>query len=160
MVPLVQWLPELDASAIYVRLRDNFEACRDREELFVRCGKAMAHLCTQSVKIDKYLLWRYLAWHRWGGRSRFIRDAFMDGRLAYNQLKNAQQEDARRKHKADVRTALRTMVVHGSDYRLSLPDDEDLIWDGDLRWRHSDGLMASCEEFDWLIDYLTGRNGE
>ncbi|KAG1727875.1 hypothetical protein EDB19DRAFT_173341 [Suillus lakei] len=90
MVPLVQWLPELDASAIYVRLRDNFEACRDREELFVRYGKAMAHLCTQSVKIDKYLLWRYLAWHRWGGRSRFIRDAFMDGRLAYNQLKNAQ----------------------------------------------------------------------
>lgn len=161
MVPLVQWPPELDASAAYARLRDNFLACRDREELFVKCGKAMAHLCSLLVTINPVLLqkpWSTL--HCWGGKSRFIRDAFMDGRLAFTQLQNTQHDYARRKHKADTRTALRTLVVHGLHYCLSLPDDEELIWDGDLRWHHSDGLMPSCEEFDWLVDYLVDEAGK
>ncbi|KAG1740525.1 uncharacterized protein EDB91DRAFT_1132968 [Suillus paluster] len=155
MIPLTQWSRELDASAAYARLRDNFSACRDSEELFVKCGKAMAHLCSQSVKIHRVLLLKSLnIWHYWGGKSRFLRDAFMDSRLACHQLNNTKEEDARRKHKADVRTALRTMVVHGLFDRLSLPDNEKLIWQGDLRWRHSNGLVPGCEEFDWLIDYL------
>lgn len=123
MVPRVQWSPELDASAAYARLRDNFWAYRDREELFVKCGKAMAHLCSLLVKINPVLLQKpWATLHCWGGRRRFIRDAFMDGRLAFAQLQNAQHDHSRRKHKADIRTALRTLVVHGLPYRLSLPD--------------------------------------
>lgn len=161
MVPLVQWSPVLDASAAYARLRDNFWACRDTEELFVQCGKAMAHLCSLLVKINPVLLQKpWATLYCWGGRSRFIRDAFIDGRLAFARLQNEQHDYARRKHKADTRTALRTLVVHGLHDRLSLPDDEELIWDGDLRWRHGDGLMPSCEEFDWLVDYLVDEAGK
>jgi len=58
------------------------------------------------------------------------------------------------KHRADTRTALRTLVVHGVDEQFSRPDDEHLIWNGDLRWRHSDDREPSYEEFDWLVDYL------
>ncbi|KAG1886745.1 hypothetical protein F4604DRAFT_1285155 [Suillus subluteus] len=156
MVPLIQWPQKFDPSAIYARLRDNFVACRDNEEVFVKCGKAMAHLWGQSLDIrpDLGRKSRY-TWDCWGGKSRFIRDAFMDSRDAYTQLINAQQQTTWQILKADTRTALRTMVVHGIPDRFSLPDDEYLIWHGDLRWwRHSDGLMPRCEEFDWLIDYL------
>ncbi|KAG1805470.1 uncharacterized protein BJ212DRAFT_868562 [Suillus subaureus] len=77
-------------------------------------------------------------------------------RAAYYQLKNPQEEDVRPKHRAGVRTALRTMLVHGRSYQLSRPDDEQLIWHGDLCWHHSDEREPRCEEFDWLIDYLAG----
>ncbi|KAG1737765.1 hypothetical protein EDB19DRAFT_1909538 [Suillus lakei] len=158
MVPFVQWSPNLDVSAAFARLRDNFVACRDTE-LYVKYGKAMAHLCIQSVKINSELLVSKYPWHDEfrETRSRFIRDAFMTGRVAYNQLKNTKQDDAQRKHKADVRTALRTMVVHSRSDHLSRPDDENLIWHGDLHWRDSDGHVPGCEEFDWLVDYLTGE---
>ncbi|KAG1737788.1 hypothetical protein EDB19DRAFT_1716631 [Suillus lakei] len=126
------------------------------EEVFMKCGKAMAHLCSQSLEIRLGLRYKFIHIRdHWGGNSRFVRDAFMDGRIACNHLKNTQQEDAGPKYKAHARTAMRIMVVHGQHFQFSLPDDEDLIWDGDMRWRDSDGLMPSCEEFDWLIDYLT-----
>ncbi|KAG1717655.1 hypothetical protein EDB19DRAFT_1810709 [Suillus lakei] len=83
----------------------------------------------------------------------------MDSRNACKQLMNTQQEDARQKHKADARTALRTMIVYGDSRWFSLPDDENLIWHGDLRWCHNDGLMPSFEEFDWLIDYVADEAG-
>ncbi|KAG2103480.1 uncharacterized protein F5147DRAFT_706256 [Suillus discolor] len=80
----------------------------------------------------------------------------MDSRDACNRLKNTQQADDRQKHKhkADARTSLRTLVVHGDSDLFRLPDDENLILDGDFRWRRSDGLLPSCEDFDWLVDYL------
>ncbi|KAG1825362.1 hypothetical protein EV424DRAFT_678100 [Suillus variegatus] len=40
--------------------------------------------------------------------------------------------------------------------KLSRPDDEHLIWYGDLRWRHSDERESSCEKFDWLVHYMEG----
>ncbi|KIK48533.1 hypothetical protein CY34DRAFT_103945 [Suillus luteus UH-Slu-Lm8-n1] len=133
-------------------------ACCDREELYVKYGKAMAHLCIQPVKIREDLL--VFSWNDnkfASTRSRFIRDAFMAGRTAYDQLKNVQEDDARQKHQDSVCTALRTLVVHGQYNQLSRPDDEDLIWDAGLQWRHSDGREPGCEEFDWLIDYLDGN---
>jgi hypothetical protein len=48
------------------------------------------------------------------------------------------------------------MLVHGQLDRLSRPDDEDLIWNGDFRWHHNDEREPSWEEFDWLVDYLAG----
>ncbi|KAG1724653.1 uncharacterized protein EDB91DRAFT_1170624 [Suillus paluster] len=78
----------------------------------------------------------------------------MAGRDAFHQLINAPDDKAKWKHQADARTTLRTVVVYGLDDRLSLPDDEELLWDGDLRWRHSDGHEPGCQEFDWVIDYL------
>ncbi|KAG1720499.1 uncharacterized protein EDB91DRAFT_1177968 [Suillus paluster] len=153
MILLVQWSRNIDASAAYAHLRDHFVACRDEEELYVKYGKGMAYLCSQSTTINPELLQKF-DWDCWGGRSRFIRDAFMAGRDAYHRFQNPQQIEAPRKHRADARTALRTMVVHGLDTRLSLPDDEQLIWNGDIRWRHRDGNEPDCEEFDWLIDYL------
>ncbi|KAG2757224.1 hypothetical protein P692DRAFT_20712540 [Suillus brevipes Sb2] len=131
----------------------------------------MAHLCIQPVKICENLL--VFSWDDKfeSTRSRFIRDGFMAGRAAYHQLKNArlkiaqlnnaqhqkdQLRNARLRHRADIHTALRTMLVHGQHDRLSRPDDEDLIWNGDLRWHHNDNdkREPSWEEFDWLIDYL------
>jgi hypothetical protein len=153
IVPCVQWPLNLDVSAAFARLRDSFRACQDRDELYVKYGKAMAHLCTQPVKIVQSL-------HSFGNdkfqstRSRFIRDAFMAGRAAYDQFKDTRKQDARQKHWASARTALRTMVVHGRPDRLSRPDDEYLIWEGDLRWHHSDKREPSYEEFDWLVDYV------
>jgi hypothetical protein len=158
MVPLVRWPQDLNASTVYARLKDNFEACREMEDVFMKCGKAIAHLCSQSLEFRPGLRWKSIHVRNcWGGKSRFIRDAFIDSRNACNHLKNTQQEDARQKHKADARTALRTMVVYGYSVVFSLPDDEHLIWRGDLRWRHSDGLMPNCEEFDWLVDYLAEK---
>jgi hypothetical protein len=52
------------------------------------------------------------------------------------------------------------MVVHGLTDHLSLPDDEELIWFGDLLWCHSNGHAPSCEDFDWLIDYLVDALGD
>ncbi|KAG2097965.1 uncharacterized protein F5147DRAFT_714541 [Suillus discolor] len=80
----------------------------------------------------------------------------MDSRNACIHLKNTQQADDRQKHKhkADARTSLRTLIVHGDSYFFGLPDEESLIWDDDFRWRRSDGLLPSCEDFDWLVDYL------
>lgn len=153
MVPLAQWARDLDASAVYKRLRDNFGACCQKEALYVKYGKAMAHLCSQSVKIDPILLRKY-GWDCWGGRSRFVRDAFMAGRDAYRRM----TQEGNASHGANVRTALRTMAVHGLDHTLSLPDSEELIWNGDLRWRHSsNGDKPRLEEFDWLVDYLADK---
>jgi len=63
----------------------------------------------------------------------------------------------RQKHMADVRTALRTMVVHGMQSRFVRPDSSQVIRRGDLQWRHHDGRPPSREEFDWLIDYLVDK---
>jgi hypothetical protein len=152
MVPLAQWSREYDASAVYKRLRDNFMARCKEEALYVKYGRAMAHLCSQSVKIDPNFLTKF-GWDCWGGRSRFIRDAFMAGSDAYRQL----TQEHETVHQANVRTALRTLVVHGLDHSLSLPDSEELIWNGDLRWRHRNGDRPRCEEFDWLVDYLADK---
>lgn len=160
MVPHLQWPRDFDTSVIYTRFRDNFEACLHMEEAFVKYVKAMAHFCSQSLEIPRDLRWKLRhTQDLWGGKSRFIRDAFMDGRNACLQFMSTQQEDIRQKHQADARTALRTMVVHGRSDWFSLPDDERLIWFGDLRWCHSDGRIPSCGEFDWLIGYLAGEAG-
>ena len=153
MVPRVQWPPKLDSSVVYVRLADNFATCVIRSELSVTYGKAMAHLCIQSESIP-FHPGELSVWRSWGERSRFIRDAFTDARLAYGQFKNAQKRDAQQKHKADSRTALRTLIVYGDRSCLSRPDEETLIWNGDFHWRHSDGNTACSEDYDWLIDYL------
>ncbi|KAG2109033.1 uncharacterized protein F5147DRAFT_836864 [Suillus discolor] len=154
MIPFVPWSPNLDASATFARLRDIFVSCQDREELYVKYGKAMAYICIQPVKIDEALL--KLSWNDkfQGNRSHFIRNAFMAGRDAYHQLKNSSKVNDILKHRADTRTALRTMIVHGQSVELSRPDDEQLIWSGDMCWYHSDGREPNCEEFDWLVDYL------
>lgn len=163
MIPLTQWLPDLDVSASFKRLRENFEACRGKEELYVKYGQAMAHLCVQSVKIDTELLDNSFWDDEFQStQSRFIRDAFMDCReafAAYNRLNDrgtlAPEETANwLKHQASARTALRTMVVHGRPHRLSRPDDENLIWNSNLCWSYSDGRKPVPEEFDWLVDYL------
>ncbi|KAG1805472.1 uncharacterized protein BJ212DRAFT_868580 [Suillus subaureus] len=155
IVPCVQWPPNLDASAAFSRLQDNFKACQDREELYVKYGQAIAYLCIQSVKINLEPLESCWIASIPKIQSRFIRDAFMAGRAAYDQLKNTQETDTQLKHRASVRTALRTMLVHGcTRRRFSRPDDECLIWDSELCWCHSDEREPSCEEFDWLVDYL------
>ncbi|KAG2046029.1 hypothetical protein BDR06DRAFT_1015085 [Suillus hirtellus] len=76
------------------------------------------------------------------------------GQAAYEQLKNPEKKDDEKKHRADARTAPRAMLVHGMPYGISRPNDEALIWEGDLRWCQSDGSEPSCGEFDWLVDYL------
>jgi hypothetical protein len=156
IVPYVQWHwpSNFNASAFFARLHDNFLACRDREELYVKYGKAMAHLCIQPVKIEKELLNFHVDDTFKSTRNRFIRDAFIAGRIVYDQLKNTREEDAKQKHRASVRTALRTMVVHGHRGQLSRPDEESLIWSGNLRWHDGNEHEPSREEFDWLIDYL------
>jgi len=120
----------------------------------------MAHLRIQPMKSNfHYFMESSVVWRAWGDRSRFIREAFADARLACKQRNNPEDRDAqqKQKHEADARTALRTMLVHGlSDYLLP-PDDEHLIWNGDFRWRHSNGNTPSYEEFDWLIDYLVEK---
>jgi hypothetical protein len=137
IVPCVQWPPKFDASAVFARLCNNLRAYRDKEELYVKCGKAMAHLCIQPVEINRKLLWLAVDDKFWSHRNRFIRDAFMAGRDAYDQLENTQEIDAQRKYRSSVRTALRTMVVHGLTFHgfmfygsrgpLARPDDESLI---------------------------------
>ncbi|OJA08601.1 hypothetical protein AZE42_07130 [Rhizopogon vesiculosus] len=154
MIPRLKWPQNLDASTVYARLLDNYAACANKPELSVTYGKATAHLFMQSVKVSPPPMVTY---HSMGDRNRFIHDAFMDARSACDCFKAADNEDVRQKHKADARTALRTMLVHGLRYRLSFPDNEKVIWDGDLRWRHSNGLSPSNEVFDWLIDYLVDR---
>jgi hypothetical protein len=153
IISCVQCPPNLDVSAIFAHLRDRFLACRDNEELYIKYGKAMAHLCIQPVKIDEKLLEFYGNDKFLSTRSRFIRDAFMAGRAAYDQLKNTREADDRRKHWASVRTALRTMIVHARWGRLSRPDEEYILG-SDLRWHDSNEHEPSCEEFDWLVDYL------
>jgi hypothetical protein len=158
MVPLVQWSPKVNASAAYARLADNLAACVGRPELFVTCGKAMAHLCVHSAVNGFHNHWtEWEGWRSWGNKSRFIRDAFTDALCAYAQPKNPGHEDNRSKDQADARTALRTMVVYGLGDHLSHPDKDGLIWYCDLRWHHADGKTPSCEEYDWLIDYLVDR---
>ncbi|OJA16564.1 hypothetical protein AZE42_03846 [Rhizopogon vesiculosus] len=153
MVPLVQWSPKVDISAAYARLFDTFTTCRYKSESYI---KAMAHLWTQPVKINPLLIERPISSD---DRDRLIRNAFTSGRDAWGQFTVAEEEGARQKHKADVRTALRTMVVYGRSHRLSFPDDESLIWHGDLQWRHCNGVSPSCAEFDWLVDYLADKVG-
>jgi hypothetical protein len=183
MIPLAQWKTKLDVSAIYERLLDTFRAHRHRSELRVNCGKAMAHLCSQSVHIDPALLQRddEEIQELLGGRSRFIHDAFVAGRSAWHRFTLAKEHGDKHKHgdsawdqdmmakenrdkmkhKANARTALRTMVVHGKKDCLSLPDDEDVVWNGDLQWwRHNDQHAPGCEEFDWLIGYLNEEEAD
>jgi len=100
------------------------------------------------------------AWLSCRDRGHFIRDAFMDAQTAYYQLEKSEDDGDRQRHIADACTALRTMVVHGLTDRLSLPDDEVLIWNGDLSWCHSDGRTPSCEEFGWLIKFLVDTLGD
>ncbi|KAG2148859.1 hypothetical protein DEU56DRAFT_782538 [Suillus clintonianus] len=121
------------------------------------CGKAMAHLCIQSVKITPELV-NEKFWHEefQRTRSRFIREAFMACRAAYHQFKKtpSNQDVVRLKYQASARTALRAMVVHGMDHHLSRPNNENLIWKGDLCWSHIKGDKPDCQDFDWLVDYL------
>ncbi|KAG2357909.1 hypothetical protein BDR07DRAFT_1490103 [Suillus spraguei] len=161
MVPFVQWPQQLDVSASYTRLLEILPFCRDMPELYVKYHKAMAHLCIQPVKIN----WRHLGYTFLNAefgqtRIRLIRDAFMAGRDAYKQLnlKDTREADAQQNLRADIRTALRTVVVHRHANRLSRPDDEDLIWHGDWRWHRSHEHEPSCEDFDWLVDYLADNN--
>jgi len=151
LVPLEQWSSEFDASAIFARLLSTFRAYRGRRGLCVKYLKALIHLCSQSV-INGYCWIDKDMWECGGGKGRFVRDAFVAGRLAWDQSKG--KDDNEQKHKANARTALRTIVVHGMQTYLSHPGDEEVIWNGDLRWCHSNGITPSCEEFDWLIDYL------
>ncbi|KAG1745223.1 hypothetical protein EDB19DRAFT_2023698 [Suillus lakei] len=151
----IRWIPEASTNPEVVEAAAAMVPFVQWPELYVKYLKAMAHLCIQSVKFNSGLLANCF----WNDefqetQTRFIHDVFMAGRAAYDQLKNTQQDDARRKHQADARTALRTMLVHGRSDRLSRPDDEDLIWHSDLQWRDGDRHAAGCEEFDWLVDYL------
>ena len=159
MMPLEQWLPNFDASTIYQRLR-TFSAYRGSQELCVKCVTAMAHLCSQSVTLDGVCLGlNEDIWERVGGKGRLIHDAFMAGHLAWDQSKG--KNGSEQNHMANARTALRTIIVYGRRGYLSRPDNEEVIWNGDLRWRHNDGKTPSCEEFDWLIDYLAaGREDD
>ncbi|OAX32359.1 hypothetical protein K503DRAFT_618456 [Rhizopogon vinicolor AM-OR11-026] len=160
MIPRVQWPPGLDVSATYGHILDVFVTCVHGSELFMACGKALTHLRVHSLKttaVDRREEKTWLSCVEY--RSYFIRGAFMDARLACNQLGNTDDDGDRQRHITDVRTALRMMVVHGLTDRLSLPDDEELIWFGDLLWRHSDGRTPSCEEFDWLIEFLVDTLG-
>ncbi|KAJ8586738.1 hypothetical protein M405DRAFT_342818 [Rhizopogon salebrosus TDB-379] len=159
MIPRVQWPSKLDASAIYARLLDNFADSVDRPELFVTYGKVLTHLRIQSLKASSIDWKEMITWHTGGERNRFIHNAFMDARLAYDQYKKTGNKVSQWKHMADARTALRTMLVYGLRVRhhASLPDDEGLIWNADLRWSHSNGHTPSCSDFDWLIDYLSTK---
>jgi hypothetical protein len=158
MVPLVQWSPTIDASTAYARLLDNLATCVGRPELFVACGKAMAHLHVHSV-VNRFRNYskEYETWYSWGNKSHFIRDAFTDAHRHHDQLKNLGNEGDRLKLQANARVAMRTMVVYGWENLLSHPNEEGLIWYGDLRWHHANGKTPSYEEFDWLIDYLVDR---
>jgi hypothetical protein len=155
-------------------------------ELVVTYVKAMAHLRVQSaVNGFPDIMKEWESWGSWRDKSRFTRDAFTNARRAWHQFKNLGGEDDRlmlranartalanactalanartalanaRTALANARTALRTVVVHGEEICISRPDDEHLIWYGDLRWNHANGKTPSCEEFDWLIDYLVYR---
>ena len=160
MVPVVQWAAEVDASPIYARLYETLATYRDRQELSVKCVKAMAHFFVESVKVTEYPRNRMMPRHTSGIKNYCIYDAFMAGRSAWDHLTMAKTADGRHKHMADVRTALRTMVVHGQQNILSRPDDGEVILRGNFQWRHHDGRSPSCEEFDWLVDYLVDRLDE
>jgi hypothetical protein len=157
MVPLVQWSPTIDASTAYARLVDNLATCVGRPELFVTCGKAMAHLHVHSAVNSRSYWKEYGTWRSWGDKSHFIRDALTDAHRHHDQLKNLGNEGDRLKLQANARAALRTVVVYGWEDYLVHPNKEELIWDGDLRWHHANGKTPSYEEFDWLIDYLVDR---
>jgi hypothetical protein len=157
MVLRVQWPAARDVSAAYTRLLDNFKAYHDTPERCMNYGRAMAHLCIQPVEIHRNLIsgghgcWDPLDFDR----GRFICDAFQAGHDAWKRFRDVEVKDAELlKYKADIRTALRTMVVHGRGEHLSRPDDEKLIWYGDWRWWRNEELAPSCAEFDWLVDYV------
>nr|BDD37071.1 hypothetical protein [Rhizopogon roseolus] len=150
MVSRAEWPPNLDCFFIYARLADNFATSVITSELSMTYTKTMARLCIRLESIP-FRSGELSVWRSWGGRYRFTRDAFTDGRLAYGQLTNSKITGAQ---ETDARAALRTIIVHGDRLCLSLPDNEILIWTGDFRWRHSDGNIPSSDEYDWLIDYL------
>lgn len=50
-----------------------------------------------------------------------------------DQFTVAMGEDVREKRSKGRLGAMRTMVIHGRGYRLSRPDDQNLIWYGDPR---------------------------
>jgi hypothetical protein len=85
IVPLVQWSPKIDASAVYARLVDHLATCVGRPELFVTCGKAIAYLRVHSAVNGFLNHWKECeSWRSWGDKSRFIRDAFTDARRAWD----------------------------------------------------------------------------
>ncbi|KAJ8589255.1 hypothetical protein M405DRAFT_215604, partial [Rhizopogon salebrosus TDB-379] len=149
---------KIDASAAYARLVDHLATCVGKPELFVTCGKAITYVRVHSAANGFLNHWKECeSWRSWGDRSRFIRDAFTDARRAWDQLKNLGHGDDQLMLHANARTALRTVLVHGWGIYISQPDDEHLIWYGDLRWHHANGHTPSCEEFDWLIDSLVDQ---
>ncbi|KAG2363574.1 hypothetical protein BDR07DRAFT_1460233 [Suillus spraguei] len=153
---LAQYPLNLDVSTIFQTLRANFEVYGLGHERYVKFGKAMANLLIQPAKIHTALVDKPF-WHDkfQPTRSHFIREAFMDCRRAYYSLISIPEHDTdMQKHQASIRTALRTMLVHGLDHHLSLPDNDKLIWNSNLCWSHPDGHEPSRDEFDWLIDYL------
>lgn len=105
IVPLAQWPRDYDASAIYAGLRDTLTTYHDRQELFVTCGKAMTHLCIQSVKIERRMMGDagYLARQRL-----FYSRCILAGCDALDKLRMATTTSQRRTHLADARTTLRT----------------------------------------------------
>ena len=153
IVAAVRWPVEVNASPICARLHDTLWTYRDRQELSVKCAKAMARLLVEPANHTGY--WRMPRDTR-SIRSRCLQDAFTTGHRAWDNLKMKKVID-RQKHMADVRTALRTMVVHGMQSRFVRPDSSQVIRRGDLQWRHHDGRPPSREEFDWLIDYLVDK---
>ncbi|KAJ8594413.1 hypothetical protein M405DRAFT_838552 [Rhizopogon salebrosus TDB-379] len=104
MIPRVQWPSKLDASAIYARLLDNFADSVDRPELFVTYGKVLTHLRIQSLKTSSIDWKEMITWHTVGERNRFIRDAFIDARLAHDRFKKTESKASRWKHMADILT--------------------------------------------------------
>ncbi|OAX32876.1 hypothetical protein K503DRAFT_804850 [Rhizopogon vinicolor AM-OR11-026] len=173
VIPRTQWPPEVDATVVYARLVNHLTTCINRPELFMTFGKAMAHLRANSVTIGSCDSSTETAtWMSWRDMSSFIREAFADAHRACDRRQKTEQDarakveagartkdeaGARAKDEADARSALRTIMVHGLGHCLLHPDDENLIWDGDFRWRHSNGNTPSSEEFDWLIDYLVEK---
>ncbi|OJA08600.1 hypothetical protein AZE42_07131 [Rhizopogon vesiculosus] len=145
----IRWILETSTNSEVVKTAayTHYVPCVNKPELSVTYGKVIVHLVMvmQSVKVNPPPM---ITYHSMGDGNRFIRDAFIDGRLACDRLKAADNEDTRQKHKADARTALRTMLVHGLRYRLLFPDNEKVIWDGDLRWHQDNELTPSSVDSD------------
>ncbi|KAG2335362.1 hypothetical protein BDR05DRAFT_1035969, partial [Suillus weaverae] len=101
--------------------------------------KAIAHLCIQLVYIDPKLLKHPFSFNDKYGENRIhlIRDAFTAGRAAYDLLMKSEDIDARRKHRASARTALK-VILAPLPRELSRPHHEYLIWDRDLFWGNRD----------------------
>lgn len=110
----------------FKRLRDNIWACRDGDEL-VKYGKAIVHLCIQSVKVNSGLLENFLGMMNFS-QPEVVPPAMRSWlALAYHELKNTPESYSQRKHQVDVRTPRRLMAVHRLPSRFPPPDDENLV---------------------------------